>query len=779
MLYRLGVAVAHRRHAVLAGWVLVLALCIAMYPSLLQALGPPSYTVEGSESWHVEQLLGRRFPAIGTEDDALVFYSSRHLAAERAYRRVIAAAVAVARRQEGVRGVLGPYEPDAVGQIASGEHAAVAVVALDGNSRQRYNRARLLQHAVKRMAGDGVHVWLTGYSPLAVDLASADMTEVERAEMVGVPVAFLVLLVALGALVAAIVPLLLAGAGLLLTYGLLTVLTAVVHFDAFLLSAVTMIGTGIGIDYALFIVSRFREELARKDSQQGPDADRVADAVGTALATSGRTVFFSGAIVAISLMSLIVIKEPFFREIAIGAGIVVFCMLSVALILLPAILAMLGPKISHGRLTARLQPANTRVNAGGGWSGRWALAMIRRPILAAGVAVTVLIAAAVPLLHLHYGLNIGVFSAANSPSGEGESVLARYFTPGAVAPIQIIVADRSGRSLTRRDLAAASKMALTLENDPRVSGVAERQDNGGLLLTVVTAVPIDAPAATSLVSYIRETLAPPIRAHQHVMVLVGGATAFSADLIAEVRTKLPLVFALILSLSLMCLLFVFRSIAIPIKAVVMNLFSTGAAMGLTVLVFQDGHGEHLLGFISPGYIQTVMPLLVFALLFGLSMDYEIFLVRRMQEEWRRTHDTRTAVVGGVEHTARPIVAAAAIMVAVFGCFVTADLLEVKQLGFALATAIVIDATLVRLVLVPSVMYMLGVWNWWLPARLAHVLSVAESTVQAPVRRRRLPGESKFLPEDGDVIAFDSFQAASIDGSVLGYEDETGVRHPLF
>jgi len=266
------------------------------------------------------------------------------------------------------------------------------------------------------------------------------------------------------------------------------------------------------------------------------------------------------------------------------------------------------------------------------------------------------------------------------------------------------------------------------------------------------------------------------------MVLVGGATAFDADLTAEMRAKLPVVVVVILGLSLLCLLLVFRSIAIPIKAVVMNLISTAAAIGLVVLVFQDGHGEHLLGFASPDFIQAYMPILIFALLFGISMDYEVFLVRRMQEEWRRTHDNRAAIVTGVEHTARPIVAAAAILVTIFGSFVTANFLEIKQLGFALAVAIAIDATLVRLVLVPAVMCMLGDRNWWFPARLTRALpfgGFADESPDSP-QTRRTPEAWRSRKVDPLAGASSSPEEAALrDGALLGYEDEEGVSHPLF
>jgi putative drug exporter of the RND superfamily len=773
MLYRWGVAVARHRRAALACWALALALCAVLYPSLQGALGAPSYAVEGSESQRVEQLLGARFHAIGTEDDALVFYSSRHLASASAYRGVIAAALATARRQRGVHGVLGPYDSGAVGQISSNEHAAVAVVALDGGIRQRYDYARALQQTVGRTARNGVSVWLTGYSPLAVDLASLSKTDVERAELIGVPVAFLVLLIALDAFVAAAATLLLAGAGLLAIYGLLAVLATAVNFDSFLLSIVTMIGIGLGIDYVLFAVSRFREELARGDLKDG-ETDGVAGAVGRALATTGRTLIFSGAIVAISLASLAVVNGPFFREIAIGALVVVTCMLAVVLTLLPAVMATLGPRVNRGSLRSRMRHKRFRTRAQGAVSGRWAAAMMRRPLLAAGAAVIVLMAATVPLLSVHYGLNIGVFSLSGSPSGKGESVLARYFSPGAVSPIQVVVANQDGRPLSAPALAGGQAMARTLEDDPRISAVSERQDDGGLLLTVVPSVAIDTPAATAIVAHIRRDLAPSLRRRWHALVLVGGATAFDADLTAEVRAKLPVVLALILGLSLLCLLVVFRSVAIPVKAVVMNLLSTGAAMGLVVLVFQDGHGQHLLGFTSTGFIQAYMPLLVFALLFGLSMDYEVFLVRRVQEEWRRTGENRAAIIGGVEHTALPIVAAASIMVVVFGSFVTADLLEIKQLGFALAIAVAIDASLVRLVLVPAVMGLLGDRNWWLPARLERLLPRV-----APLGRPPAPERGQLAGQDASQSTReDPLGVISVDGSTFGYEDVAGVRRPL-
>jgi putative drug exporter of the RND superfamily len=724
LLYRWGVWVACQRRAVLIVSGLLLLLCGALFPLLRQELGPPPNAISGTDSYRVERLLEHSFPGLGSEQDAVVFYSTHHLAGDRTYRGLIASVRGMVSRQKGVRAVLGPYDYNAVGQISPDEHSAVIVITLGGGARQRYERARPLEEVVKRMARDGIHVSLTGYSPIVRDLADVENTDAEHAEMIGIPVALLVLLLALGAVVAALLPLLVAGAGLLVTFGVLAALATVFSFDNLLLAVVTMLGLGVGIDYALFIVSRFREELAHQERGERSESEWVSGAVGTAIATSGRTILFSGAIVALALASLLVVNSQLLREIAVGAVVVVGCMLVTTLTLLPALLAVLGPRINRGALSARLQPADTRFQESrgkGGWA-RWALLMMRHPISAGGLAAAILILAALPALKVHYGVNLGVLSVANTSSGQGEKVLAHAFAAGAISPIQVVLVDHRGDlNADPKVLAGAHALAGRLESDPRVAGVIEHQTKAGVLLAVISSAQIDSSTSTALVRHIRADLAPRIHSGAGPTVLVGGATAQTVDLADDMAAKFPLVLALILIPSLIFLLLIFRSIVLPIKAVLMNLLVTSAAIGLVVFIFQNGHGEHLLNFTSPGFIQAYLPLLVFALLFGVSMDYEVFLIRRMQEEWRSTHDNRRAVSSGIEHTARPISAAAAIMVAVFGSFVTADLLELKQLGFALAIAIALDATLVRLVLVPAVMRLFGARNWWMPEALARRL----------------------------------------------------------
>jgi putative drug exporter of the RND superfamily len=735
-----GVAMVRHRRLVVALWVLLLIASGALYPSLRRALGAPDYRVAGSQSTRVEQLLEKRFPNVGSEDDALVFYAHGHTAQDNTYTPFVGALLGQLAHEKGVKGVLSPYSNEAIGQISSDEHSAVAVVALTGTPQQRFENASHLQSVVQHAAADrhgAVQAWLTGYSPVTKDMVHVQTVDVERAEAIGVPVAFVVLLFALGSLVAAAIPLALAGAGLLLTYGVLALVIKVSHFDNFLISIVAMVGVGIGIDYALIIVSRYREELARRQRPGGEDNEqnewaswsedaRVEDAVGVAISTAGRTILFSGVICALAITAMLVLRAAVFREITVGVVAVVACTLLAALTLLPAVLGMLGARIERGALPARMRPADSRSDMGegmGGWA-RWALAVMRHPILAVVVSTAILLVVASPALGLRYGLNLGVFTVSEAPSGKGEQVLASSFAPGAVSPMQIILTGPHDNA-NGGDAQAAKALTEALEHDPRVAGVSERTSPSGVLLSVVTSVAVDSNAANALVLHIRHDLVPPLEASHGVTILVGGATGVMVDLSHETSTKFPLVLALILGASLLFLLVVFRSPLLAVKAILMNLLATAAMLGIIVYVFQNGHGQHIFAFTSTGFIQCFVPLTVFALVYGLSMDYEVFLIRRIQEEWKRTGDNRLSVAIGLEHTARPIAAAAAIMVVVFGSFITANLLELKQLGFAVAVGIAIDATLIRLVLVPALMRLFGDWNWWIPAWLDRLLPNVE------------------------------------------------------
>ncbi|GAA1988414.1 MMPL family transporter [Catenulispora subtropica] len=749
---------AHHRWWVLSSWIVIVVAAAVSYPHLLSSLGASDYSVTGSDSAKVAHLIQKDFSAAGAEQDVIVFDSATSTIHDPAYQAAVDKVLASVHGQPGVVSVIGPTDPGAQNQISADGHSALASLGLSGDDRQRGDRARDLQDVVAAAAGNGpVNAYLTGYSPSANDVTDVENADVERAESIGIPIAFVVLLLALGAVVSAFIPLLMALVSLLATFGVLSALSTVKTLDAFLLSIVTMIGVGISIDYALFVLSRYREELARGRDEGVPDP--VPSAVGTAMRTSGKTILFSGTIVVIALFSLFVVKAPIFQGIAVGAVLVVVCTLLVAWTMLPALLAALGDRVNRWGLPRRMRPpegGGPKTSRDSGWA-RWARTVLAHPWLAIpGAALLILFA--LPTFGIKLGIDLGLSAISDTPSGKAETVLVRSFSPGVLSPIQILATHQGSGPLSAADLKTIEDFTTQLSKDPRVADVYSiseilaqtegevspqalerlQQDpaaapllaqtvntatgSNQTIITVVSKAAVDTTEATDLVHDLRKDLIPSATASAGPSMLVGGETAQFVDLSNETLGKLPVVMTLVLALSFCYLMVIFRSLLVPAKAVVMNLLATAAAFGLVTWVFQDDHLSGLFGFTSVGFIQTYLPIMVFVLLFGLSMDYEVFLMGRIQEEWLLTHDNDDAVVTGVAHTGRAITAAAAIMASVFGCFLVADVLELKEFGFALAVAVILDATIVRLLLVPAIMKVAGGRaNWWLPKFLRRIL----------------------------------------------------------
>jgi len=755
---RWGTWVARHRWWVLVAWAVVLVAAGAAYPHLASNLSAPDYSVNGSDSAQVTHLIGTDFTAAGAEQDVIVFRSDSLKVTDTQYQDVIDRVVKAVKGQPGVVALISPTDPNAVSQISTDKTAAFASLGLNGTDRQRADRSAALQDVVASAVGSApVEAYMTGYSQSSNDLTEVENADVERAESIGIPIALIVLVLALGAVIAGLLPLLTALVSLTFTFGILSLLITVRPIDSFLLSIVTMIGVGISIDYSLFILTRFREELV-KARDQG-QAEPVVTAVGVAMRTSGRTILFSGTIVMISLFSLFTVKSPMFMGMALGAVLVVLCTLLTAWTMLPALLAALGDRVNRWALPKRWQPS--AAHEGGsektsGWA-RWARTVLRHPWLAIPAAA-ILVLFALPMFGMQLGIDLGLAAISDTPTGKAETILTDKFSPGLLSPVQVLASHQGSGALTNADLTAIRKLTdavakdkrvaaaysiatlleqtvgdvsvtalKTLEKDPAAaSSVAQMVNTDGgssrTIITVVTKAPIDSTDAQQLVRDLRSDIIPKYAGSSGPQMLVGGETAQFEDLGVETLSKLPLVMAMVLTFSFVYLLVIFRSLLIPAKAVLMNLLATFAAFGLTTWVFADGHLEGLFGFTSVGFVQTYLPIMVFALLFGLSMDYEVFLVGRMHEQWLLTHDNDDAVVTGVARTARTITAAAAIMAAVFGCFLVADVLELKEFGFALAVAVVLDATIVRLLLVPAIMKVAGgKANWWLPGFLRRIL----------------------------------------------------------
>lgn len=720
-LYRWGAGVACRWRLVLLAGLAGLILGAAAYPYLRTHLTGLDWEADGTESAQVDTFIERHFPAQGAEQDLVVFEASGQDVT--VYRPAIERVVAAVRASQGVTAVSGPFDTHADHQVSPTRRVALAVVGLAGDPAARATHAEQLQKMVARTAaGSPVQARLTGLSPVFNDEIAIEESSTARGETIGITLALVVLVLALGSLVAAVVPLLVTATSLAITFGALALASVVVSFDSFVISCATMIGTGIAIDYSLFVVSRFREELLREEQAGALPQQATVAAVAAALATSGRTVLVAGTVVAASLCSLFVLRASIYREIAIAIALAVACTLLCAMTALPALLSALGARVNRLGLPVRWQPAELQRTAHAGPRGwaRWARWVMRHPLLTGGAAALILLTAAWPLTALHYGLDLGMSSLQDTPSGTAATVLSDSFTPGALAPIQIACSGRDGHPLDEVGTQQVQSLVARLQHNPHVAAADVHRSGGYGLITVTTSIAVDTPAAINLVDQLRAD-AISLSRDNGVALLVGGPPAKFIDLGRVTRSGTPLVLILVLGVSLLLLVVMFRSVALAVKAILMNLLTTAAAIGLTVAVFQWGWLSSELDFASVGYLQHYMPIAVFAVVFGLSMDYQVFLIRRIREEWLSTGDNTRSVVTGIAHTARPITAAAAIMVCVFGSFVTSNVLEMKQIGFGLAVAIALDAVLVRLVLVPALMRLLGPWNWWLPDHLARRL----------------------------------------------------------
>ncbi|WP_165956019.1 MMPL family transporter [Streptomyces hainanensis] len=738
-------------------WVVVLVGAALLVPRFTEGLTGSSLEVTGSESAHVAALLAEEFDTPVTEDALVVFDSAELRSDSAAYRQAVADVLGTLSEQAGVVEVENPYASGDDVLFARDGRTVLAPVGLAGDERARQEAAPSLQEVLDAATAQGpVRADLTGSSALNAAVVERQDEDIARAESVGLPIALIVLVLAFGTLVAAGLPLLLGMAAVLTAFGVLGALSGLVGFDAFVQATVTMLGLALGIDYCLFAVSRQREELAAR----GGD---VEGSVGATMATAGKAVLFSGCTVIISVAGLMVVRAPVFRTMALGVMVAVAAMLLIGLTLLPAVLGLLGTRVDRLAIPGRRRSAGPADVARSRWA-RWTGVVMRRPVLVGGVTSAVLLLAVVPVGQLRLGFDVGAAAVSDTPAGRGYQLVDEKFAPGAATPLGIVVRTSEGE-LGDAELAALGRFTDRLLDHPEVSEVvslgdvltedggradaatlraARAADTDGALarllsrdasataLLVMSRSPADSQPSLDLVRWIRDTAAPESLGEvPGLSARVGGLSGQIVDVADEVARATPLVLLIVSGLSFLLLLLAFRSLLLPLGAIAMNLLSVGAAFGLLTLVFQEGHGASLFGAEGTGFVQVYLPLLTFVVLFGLSMDYEVFLISRIKEEWGRGRDNTRAVVAGVAHTAKVITAAAAIMVVVFAAFMLTEVSEIKQLGFALSVAVLLDATLVRVVLVPALMRLSGRHNWWLPRWLDRALPRLELTEGRP------------------------------------------------
>jgi putative drug exporter of the RND superfamily len=535
------------------------------------------------------------------------------------------------------------------------------------------------------------------------DFSTIAEEDLATGESFGIIVALIVLVIVFGAVVAGIVPIAMAIGAIAVATGVTALVGQLTDFSFFVTNMITMMGLAVGIDYSLFIVSRYREERQRGLAK--------LDAIGAAGATASRAVFFSGMTVVLALVGMLILPTTIFRSLAAGAIFVVVAAMVASLTLLPALLGLLGDRVNSLRIFRRKPAAGTE-GSHVFWD-RITHGVMRRPVVSLVVAAGLLIAASVSYFDMDTGFS-GVSTLPDETrSKQAFEVLATEFAGGLNSPVETVVDGDVGAPEVE---AAIQRFQGLLADDPMFgpARVQISEDGGAALISAPLTADPSSDAATATIERVREDYVPTAFGGVRAEVLVGGETAFSKDFFDLADQYTPIVFAFVLGLSFMLLTVVFRSIVVPIKAIILNLLSVGAAYGLIVLVFQKGVGADLLGFQQVDTIEAWLPLFLFSILFGLSMDYHVFLLSRIREHFDQTGDNTESVAYGLRTTGGLITGAAIIMVAVFGGFAAGHLVMLQQMGFGLAVAVLIDATIVRSVLVPASMKLLGNRNWYLP-----------------------------------------------------------------
>jgi RND superfamily putative drug exporter len=685
---RIGAWCYDHRRAVLLGWIVgviaVIAVASAIGSRFLNDFGGVG------QSGQAQTILAQRFPAQAGDDAQVVFHSSG----------AINAPDVIGRVDQALAGIRPLPSVTSVSPLvrASDGRTAFATIQFDAISAKipPADISRVIDKA-QSSAEPGLQVALGG-PPISVVVSPSPGSS----EGIGVGAAIIIMLLAFGSVVAMGLPIITALVGIGAGYGVVALISHVLIDPSFGPELMAMIGLGVGIDYALFIVTRYRQSLGEG---LGP-----RDAVIRAMSTAGRAVLFAGTTVLISLCGLFLIGQQYLDGLAVGTILAVMAVMLAALSLLPAMLGFSGRAVDRLHLPGLLQSPGTKR----GFWWRWSRTVQRRPVLCGSVALLVLVIVAVPL----FSMRLAFTDAGNDPTNlttrQAYDLIANGFGPGFNGPL-VVAAELPGGAQDRAVVTAFGHRLATVPGVARVQAPTYNPAGNAAALIVYPTTAPQAAATASLVSHLRAAVIPRATAGTDVKILVGGETAAGIDASSFLSQRLPLVIGLVILVSFLLLMVVFRSIAIPLKAAAMNLLSIGAAYGAIVAVYQWGWLASVFGVSRPGPIDPWIPLMMFTITFGLSMDYEVFLLSRVQEEWHRSGDNSAAVADGIASTGRVITAAAAIMVCVFGSFVIGDPLRILDVfGLGLAVAILVDATLVRMILVPSIMQLLGKANWWFP-----------------------------------------------------------------
>ncbi|HEU5106332.1 MAG TPA: MMPL family transporter [Solirubrobacterales bacterium] len=686
---RLGRFAATHRGAVFATWAVV-ALGLGFFaPRAEHALSGAGWEASGSESVEVRERIDSAFGGAGAYGLQVVVHSDRQGAGDTGFERTLASVERILASDPAV-GAVTPARPGL--SISSDGHTAVVRAAAKEDPNGMVAAADELKGELAAAAAPGVEANLTGAAGMWSDFNEANKEAMLKSELLSWPVTLLILVLAFGSLVAAGLPLMLTITGLLASAGLLYLGSEVSPISIWAMNFALMFALALGIDYALFVVMRFRSALFGEDLEP-------AEAVGETMDTAGKAVLFSALTVIVSLAAVLLVPSPAFRSVALGIMISVLFVLAATLTLLPAVLAKLGPRVDR----LALPWAHSGEHRSPRFE-RWGELLWRRPLLFGGLALLALVALALPIL----GLRTGMPSIKVVPPQDGSRIgyeqVSEAFGPGAPGALQVTAPPAQAEAVAA-ELRDDAAIAMTLPPRSGVDG-----------LTLVEAIPAVGPSSTAFGDAVDR-----LRAELPEPALVGGPAVENHDLEAALAAKTPLVIGVVLGLGFLLLLVAFQAPLVAALGVLTNLLSTAAAFGVAKLIFQDGNLTGPLGFESQGFLDAWAPVFFFAMVFAIAMDYTVFLLSSAREHWERSGDAREAMVGGLAHSGRVILAAGGVMVAVFFTFALSGPLPPKEMGTILGIAVLLDAFLVRLLLMPVFLRAAGPTAWYLPAWLRRVL----------------------------------------------------------
>ena len=719
LMHRVDAIVGRHAWLVVAIWLTGVAVAAPAVIHQSAHLTASGFSVPGSQSARVDTVLDREFPEADRAVIAVLLWPGRG-ATPAALMSKITRVVAATRQLSGAE------LPEQVRELAPfaaklGEPVVMPLkVTVSEDQARNIVRTLSSRLGVGKRASDGVEIHLLGESALWAGLEETAKSQLTSAETIGVPILLVVLLAIFGALWAALIPLTMGAVALVVTGGIIYCISLAVPLSIFTMDAASMLGIGIAIDYSLIVLLRIRQELG---THELPGARR------TALATSGGAVTFSGITAIAALCGVLIVPIGALRSMALGAAVIIFVSVIASITLLPALITILGPRrISRGVFTKASRPR--RQDRPLVWE-RWVTAVTGRPVVTLVLAGSVLLALCLPALSMRTDTGVLQQLAPKNETRVGFTEAAQLAGPGVLGPVSVVL--HASHSVSAVALnRSVEQVRQVAERLPKVHqlGPTETSRNGDYVtFTVVPAVDPESSSAEHLVERLRQSL-PHTLAGTRIAVAIGGASATQLDEVRKIGTSMWKILLAVLMISLIPLMALLRSVVLPFKAIVMNLLSVGTAYGILVIVFQWGWLDSPLDYHSPGHVDTLVPPLLLAIVFGLSTDYEMFLLTRIRERWLASGDSRRAVEEGLAASARTITGAAVIIVCVFAVFVGTGIPIIKEIGLGAAVAIGVDATLIRLAVVPATMTLLGDWSWWLPSGMQRLLPVRALVIPA-------------------------------------------------